>query len=631
MSDDFKADLISVNYAAGEQPTHVKLLASSEQLRVAIQRLGGAVGDVFTQQVNTGSSGTYDLASLATAGPNLNRVIGSTGWLNPGTFGRTLVTKAVTFTGHQTVGAGSPTFQGFTHYNRRQFKLPDPPIVFTSTEGAESVTFNYSYILGGAYWSLSGAEAPSGSRVTDLADLDSAGEYHVSPDGVITLFTPLDDGDTFTVTYQFNPLPDAYDGASLNVIPDFSQTGTLCTVAVVSASTYSVTLPTYTGRRSSPTLSSWTYPDEFFTYDNAAANNHPNLNQQLLLPSILRSNLSAGDIIPDGFIRLWDETNGAVIDGLQFTYQGTNLVYCTGATLTASTNRYRLVVSGTNLARTVYSLRENYRWHDHSGRLISGDGKYMGHRIHHYDLLNLVDEGNGDSDTSGFPVSELGPVRHPHPQYFHRYGWLYNDSVTDNDNLGNAFLGNLVLAGSGGVLGKTVDSYGLYLSDGPGSPNNTFSIIYSQASNQVKVFGETIDIDQNVIVDGSITCGSEITLDENPAAGASVTKESLYAKNVPKAWGVIGTTTTTPTLYDSFGIQSTVSYSGNSVAIALEHAMTGASFTVFTNCTSATVVSKATTSGGSLIYIAFYNWSGVLQNPNGAGYVVHFSVFGESA
>lgn len=534
MSDIFKNDLVDIDFVAGEQPTHIKLDSVADQLRLAIRRLGVSVGDVYTQQTQVSTSGQYDLAELSTAGPNLNRLIGSAGWLNPGSFGRTEVFRYIRLSGHNSVNSDPPTIDGFSHYNRREFKLPSPPIIFTSSEGAETVALSYSWTLGSSYWNIVGGSHPPTTRVDDLADLNAAGEYHVSPDGVITLYTPLGSGQYFDLTYKHHPLPDAYDGASLNVIPDFSQTGTLCTVVDEGSSVYSVTLPTHTGLRSWPTLSSWTPPDELVTYKFPVT--HPTLNHQLLLPAVLRDELSTGDIIPEGYIQLWDDTTGTIVSGLDFTYEGTNKVHCTGAPVTPSTDRYRLVVPGTNLARTVYSLRENYRWHDHSGRVITPSGQYMGHRIRHYDNLNLIDEGDEGATSPGFVVSEAGITRNPHPMYFHRYGWEYNNNISDEGNFSNAFMGHLVLGSIDGDLEGNNDSFRIYFHNGV-IDSTTPQIYYDSSEDRMSIEGRDVYIKEdlyleddlyfigssaNIFLDGGdiSTDGGNIYTDNNSISGS---------------------------------------------------------------------------------------------------------------
>lgn len=505
MTDGFKNDLIDVDYVGGEQPTHVKLEGIADQLRVAIQRLGKAVGDIYTQQTNTGSSGQYSLGELGSAGPNLNRMVGSTGWMNPGTFGRTLVSRTVTFAGHKSVGGDPPALSGFSHYNRHQFVLPDPPLVYTSSEGAETVTLTYSWAYGGAYWTIA---APGGgytdatvtgtgkivTRVATLSLLNASGEYHVSGSGVITTYDGLDSNEGFSVTYQYHPIPTMYDGASLNVLPDFSQTGTLCTVALVSGNTYSITLPTHTGMRSWGTLSSWTPPDEYWTYDNAAGLTHPNLNQQLLLPVVLRNNLTAGDPIPEGYIQLWDDTNGTVVENVSFTYQSTSVVYCTGATLTVGSAKYRLIVGGTSVGRTLASIASNARWHDHSGRLLLTDGMYMGHQIHHYDCLNLIDEGDGGTDTPGFSISAIGPTRNPHVQYLHRYGFEYANSLSDDTCLHNSMMGDLVLANTDQGLGTSTNSWSIYFGGYPSLGTYGGCMGYDSTDDRLEISGKPMHI-----------------------------------------------------------------------------------------------------------------------------------------
>jgi hypothetical protein len=61
----------------------------------------------------------------------------------------------------------------------------------------------------------------------------------------------------------------------------------------------------------------------------------------------------------------------------------------------------------------------------------------------------------------------------------------------------------------------------------------------------------------------------------NPASGASIQKDTLYAKSLPKAWGVIqaGSTSNPPVLLDGFGVSSTLSFVGGNVRATLEHPM----------------------------------------------------------
>ncbi len=510
MPDSLKNDLVTVEYVAGEQPTHTKLTQSITQLKTSIERMNKAIGDLYSEQTHTGSSGSYDIDYLPSVGPNLSRFIGSVGWLNPRRFSRTLQTLTVTFGGHGNIDSVPPNIKTFDHYNRREFKLPFPPIYFTSDEGAENVTFLKS--TGLASWAIGSPSAvytdvsltKLANRKTYLSAVNSAGEYHVGSDGVITTFDPIDDPNPgkpegFTVTYEFHMIPDRYDGASQNVIPDFSQTTNLCNVTLVSGSIYQVVLPTFDSRRAWSDLTDWdpTRP-ETTTFDAPRSGDglDPQDGNQLLLPFALRNNLSNGDIIPDGYIYLWNETTNEIITGVTFNYVNTYTVNCTGVALTVGTATYRVIVPGTTIGQTISYLAESYQVHDHSGLYSNIEGVWQGERIHHYDLLNSTDEGS--ENMSGFVVSEAGPTRNPHPQYLHRYGYQFGaDAITDAGNVGNAMLGDLVLTDTTGVESLNPDSYRIYFGDYAAGP----SVHWDIGINAVRFREKDVAIDEELWAD----------------------------------------------------------------------------------------------------------------------------------
>lgn len=476
MADALKQDIITTSFINGEQPDGYKLTSPFTQMENAIDIINQAIGDLYTQQTHskTGGAGTYSLSQLALVGPNISRLIGSAGHLNPRHPGRIRVTDhEVIFAGHRSAALGGDppsidsVYGTFDHYNRKEFRLPFIPIIFSSAEGAEVVTFSQSWSIGGC-WSIgspgagySDGSAKATNRVASIGLLNSSGDYHVSGDGIITLYDGLSNGEGIKVTYTFDTIPDSYDGASLNVMPDFSQSTTLCTVALVSGSTYDVTLPAALARRCYSDLTNWLPPVLWYPWDNVAAHADPLDGEQLTLPTVLSDNLSVGDVIPSGFIQLWDDTSGQIIGGLTFTYRSMTTVRVSGTSLTAGSNRYRLVVPGTSIARTVDKLRENAYWHDHSGRFLYQDGLYMGHRISHMDLLNNIDEGS-TTHADGFQPAAIGPARHPHPQLLHRRGYKYDNEQSDEGNWHNAMVGPLMMAGNDGTDDGSADSEYIY-------------------------------------------------------------------------------------------------------------------------------------------------------------------------
>jgi hypothetical protein len=493
MADKLKQDLVSVTFAQGEQPSAMKLNGAFAQMENAIEFINESIGDLHSRQTHLTSGGSvFYLSDQDLVGPNIGRLAGSAGWLNPRHPGRIRVTDLeVIFAGHQSAGGDPATvvsmYGSFSHLNRKEFVLPYLPILMTSTEGAASFQFQFSWT--GGSWTIGApgvgyldGSAKAANRVSSINDLDSTGDYHVSGDGVITLYDGLDNGEGFKVTYSFDTVPDSYDGASLNVLPDFSQTtvGSLCTVTQIDANTFDVALPTASARRSW-TLSSWYPPVQWYPWDNAAAHADPLSGYQLTLPYSLTSSLSTGDTIPSGFIQLYDASSRTTIANLTFTYRNTTTVRVTGASLTTGSDRYRIVVVGTNAYRTLDKLREDYYWHDHSGRLLSQDGVYMGHRISHMDLLNQIDEGS-TQHTAGFQPSMLGPSRNPHPQYLHRRGYKYdNETSADERNWHNAMIGPLLMAGTDGTDDGSADSERMYFS-GP----TAASLFYDQSEDALK-------------------------------------------------------------------------------------------------------------------------------------------------
>lgn len=482
MPDTLKNDLVDTTFTDGEQPSASKLTRAVDQLATAVEKAGRAVGDLFTQQTYQSGSGPYDLDEIPNTGPNLARYVGSAGWLNPRRIGRQRKTISVVF-----VGNTDTTYEGYTHYRRRVFKLPFPPVVYRAngatgpdTDEGTDVWLNsggtgylYTYSFDEAtYWSI---DVPGGtytdvvtagpsqkidgaSRVDDLVDLDASLEYHVAPDGTITLYEGLDSNEGFKVTYTVDTPWDSYDGASLNVIPDFSQTTTLCTVTL-SGSEYTIVLPTATysrgrhGTYGATTLSNadWDHPHQpWHRWEEISPTDHPMSTYQCELPyhitgSLSGSVLSTDDVIPEGYIYLWDEDNGTIISGASFTYVNEYTIKSTGVTLEECTDRYRVIVPGTSLARTVYDLRESYVGHTHSGEFDPNDLTSDAGKVSHCHLLNLVDEGT--DSVPGFMPSSIGPARHPHPQYLHRYGYQYMEGITtDGRNLSNAFLGTLLIS-----------------------------------------------------------------------------------------------------------------------------------------------------------------------------------------
>lgn len=476
MSDKLKQSLIPVTTVAGEMPTSLKLNAAFAQVNSAIEVVDQALGDLYSQQIHVSSTGAYSLSELPVCGPNISRLVGSAGWLNPRHLGRIREEIYCIFASGRSLDGDPPGIRGVTdaHFNTVEFRLPQPPIIMTSTEGEESVTFKTSFdsSWAGAYWAITtpgagyvDATAKVATRVDNLDDLSAAGEYHVSEDGVITLFEPLEDSGTpegFLVTYTCDTYPDSGDGTGFNVIPDFSQTTDLCDCYLISTEVYDLYTPDITHRRSEALSTSYPAYHHFRSWDYADIEDPMNLAAPKL-PLVIRANLSVGDTIPAGFIQLWDEVEQEVITGLTFTYRSATCVRASGRTLTVGSSRYRIITVGTDISRVVSDLRERFFFHDHSGHFSTTTGLFSGHRIPHWACSNLIDEG--DDNGIGFTASTLGADKNPHPQYLHRHGYLprgYTDGSATTGNRNNAFLGDFLISNEDGNVNLTTNSHNLY-------------------------------------------------------------------------------------------------------------------------------------------------------------------------
>ena len=474
MSNDFlRQILVNLNFIDGELPDSAKLSGLYNHLKNAIMKLNRAVGDFYSEQVHVLSSGaTYNLESIPIVGTSLTRMAGSLGWLNPKDVTYTRSTNiSVILAGHISRFGSVAKIDGFSHYNRREFVLPYPPVRF----------FGPSFSLSGSYLTSStwAIESPGGgyidvsttysNRVETLSQLATINDYYVSLDGVITLFRPLDNNEAFKVTYTFDTLGEQGPNSTFSVLPDFCETHTLCTVSLVNGSTFDITLPIITRTWThiltgkpvvrDPGLGSYT---TWASADDSAMKDY-----QAILPRGLTNAFGSGsESIPDGYLYIYDDDAGAVLTGGTFVYISSTQVRVTGLALEASTDRYRLVVPGSNLAEITGRLSRSFNTHNHSGGWDNTLRNFSS-RISHAKCLNNIDEGGvtGSLTQEGFYSSALGPSRNPHPQYLHRYGFEYQgnlaDGTTTSGNRGNALLGDLVISDQNGNLTNTTESFNL--------------------------------------------------------------------------------------------------------------------------------------------------------------------------
>lgn len=518
MADKKKAGVSVVpEFVAGEQPTADKFNSISVQLERASSELEKSVGDVWGESwpyitaTNTkltlpygrdytdhgavlGSSDSFlDIANLA-------RIVGSAANLNP------VLTEYFNEIALDNVYVvSSEVLQTTGADEKKEFWLRFPP------NNTISVTF-------------SGTGAPT-NRVASHNDVASAGDWHLSEDRKLTVFTPVSNVDDFTISYETVPVswgtgPDV-PGSTYNVIPDPNQTantGTQCT-ASVTADGYLITLPTAENHRRNDNGSN--------TQLNGPAD--ISLSSQLTLPRVIIDNVPTGGIIPEGFVYLRDNVTGKLYNDAVYEYNNPMTLIVKNVELDTG-HGFSIITVGSTITEAIHDLR--FKWFRHSH-----DGTYGEAPIHVSSLAGIL-ESKGD--TGIYVTSQI--ANNWMPQYLHRDG--YRADSTANDN--NAMRGDLVLSADqyegypGSYLRDDYGSYGIYFGsrsgDAPhikkyGSPSVSWINFHNPiGSTSIEAF-ESVSISSEV---GDVNLGGGVYLSSRGGGSAEDyidTSLTLY-KNV---------------------------------------------------------------------------------------------------
>lgn len=456
---------VSVGFVAGEQPNDRKLSGWGTQDKNAFTAVEKALGDLLDTNSHTGTNGgshTYTLSDRKLGIASLGRLVGPSGWLNP-----EFPTRHGTFTVTVTLRceAGTPF--------ARCWVLPLKPRTYDSATG----TWSNSTITPGG-----GEVASFADRKTVLSSVVQAGDYYVDFDGgYVYSYTGIDNGTTATLEYATSMLPDLYEEASFNVIPDWNESTTLCSIAS-SGTGYTVTCPVMnvgvwrnvatTGDMTLGPLGDLSQSNRSTLYESSNGNladvDDPRNSTALTLPFCLRDELLSGDDIPEGFMFLYDNTIGAVIEGCTFEYRSATQVFVqppAGVTLVIGSARYRLLTVGTNIAEALKAVAMRTLWHSHDG--LHGE-QLISHSVL-IDRFKLTDDP-GEQDL--YYESTRGVIENPHPQYLHRSGW-YSSDHDEPRNSGNAVRGDLVISSEStlndwmNTATLAVDSFRLYFGGHP--------------------------------------------------------------------------------------------------------------------------------------------------------------------
>ena len=455
MADKFqKTYKVDFSFVDGEPPTAAKLNAWSKQISNALTLIEKAIGDLWDQSFPYfDSSKTLTQSIKKESGEeigdqksleivNLARLIGPSSALNP-----------LHLSG---LDLGDRVIKTEIGIDKTFVKLGYAPVSNTSLVFTE--TTPNSFIV----------------RVTDPSILKDDGDYFIDENtGELFWITPTTE--TVPLAYTVQPNYDAYAsyrGASHNIIPPNDQATKCSATGPDVDGLYLVTLPEITFQDTNDARTS-----------TALTDRHINFEAQLKLPDVLSGALITGDVIPDGFLFVRDDTDGTLYRSATYYYENSTSLSVGGATLD-TTHDFTVITVGTNITQSIQDLNlKLFRLRRGQDTYASLDINSIGGKEGTYNLLETDAEPYGPSDA---------PSNH-FPQYLHRDGWLANyDDNNINDQ--NGLRGDLVVLSttrkaSGTRSHLDADSrrvyFGqystgphLYVKDegGPGTPSATFHI-----------------------------------------------------------------------------------------------------------------------------------------------------------
>jgi hypothetical protein len=463
---------VAFDFVKGEQPTAIKLTGWVKQTDTAFARMTKAVGDPWEYTAHSSTSGAYFLSPDRLAQASLARIIGPSDYVSPrgGSFQEAVASVTVSL----------PAYRNTWNVGFPLVKLTSDMLPSDAGMSKISKLMWTSEIVA--------TVAPSGLFTTEVAAADlvqSTGQFYVDYyTGSITTYDVATSAITLTISNLHMLGPGVPWGTS-NIIPHWNSSTTLCWVTQVSTGSgttlYNVALPTVVSGSRDTGLGN-SLLGAVADADTSVAN-IPQWGvpisggtAQYRMPVSLTNNLSTGDLIPDGFMYVWDESTGRIVPQTEFIYQdATNVRVQTPTGWLTEGGTVRLILTGTSLAEAVHHLMSVQREGRHLG-LSTGQHQDTLHYmvpISHHDLV--------DSFSGSIPSSTTEPTKYcyressypinPHPQYIHRAGYMEDDEA---GNSGNAMRGWLGFAGR-----YDVDStYKLGAGTSAGTMGATYGLIF---------------------------------------------------------------------------------------------------------------------------------------------------------
>lgn len=469
MSDKLrKGYALPARFTPGELPSAPKLTGISTQTGSATTMLEKAIGDLWNMGGDPVLAPSANITLNALHIANLGRFVGRASLLNMMVPGQGPLSGTMTYV--DDVGARYGTLSvGYLRY--RPASVPNVG----------------NMILGGVVFPL-----VQGQFKTSPSLITVTGDWHVSTTGKIYSYNPLPLGITFsyapTVTADVKA-DDSNSFAGWNVIPDpTTWTGNYTGLKISFANGTNATdgfhiwLPPRKPLAASKTLfmspsvtnNTQSNPDGSATklmFQDASVDasltngGHYRYN----LPKEI-SGLAAGTLLPDGFLYIWDELKGTIVEGVSYlvpsntahaTFKlrvtGADLVNVFGSTVgngiitsdstqlvTDYISRFKFITVGNSVSKNVLSLSRDFWNHSHKN---SEGGK----PVSHADLDHLVTPSLSTNYPSTHPPFGFSRwVNDDHTQYVHRGGSTESGGTTrDTDD--NAVFNKLIVKRPGTI------------------------------------------------------------------------------------------------------------------------------------------------------------------------------------
>lgn len=438
---------IVFDYKAGEQPTSEKLTGLIKHTDSAFSQITQGIGDPWDYSLHDDGTGSRLNLSLENLGQSsIARVLGSSDWLSPmgGCWNEAITVQ-----------------QSFTlRSNRNSWILGFPLVKLSSSINKSSVAGVLVELTWGTEIGITSGSDTTGvfaDKKDTLEEVVEHGDFHVDfYKGVITSYSILPANVTGYIN-SANMFGPGVPWGTHNVIPHWNQT-TLCNVAksepdTATTSTYLLTFPAVANapRKQTGSLyfgSATRDIDATYSNDIAWTESTVGNSSYYRLPSALTtSGMSAGTIIPEGYLLLWDgDRDGRIVPQVTFYYYDENhLTLVTPVDWLDLGDNYRIITSGTSTADAIQYLMQLVRNNEHIGVANYPTVSYTMPLSHD----NLEDRFTGNissslTDLERWQYRESSYQTNVHPQYLHRGGYMADDL---DGNSANAMRGDLVMAG----------------------------------------------------------------------------------------------------------------------------------------------------------------------------------------